>query len=95
MSVSVEQVRYMARLARLRFTDEEERRLAADMSKILAYMDQLKQLDTEGVPPMSHVLDLYNVEREDRAMTRITREEALANAPDATDAFFRVPRVIE
>ncbi|GIV62237.1 Asp-tRNA(Asn)/Glu-tRNA(Gln) amidotransferase subunit GatC [Rhodocaloribacter litoris] len=95
MSVSVEEVRYIARLARLRFSEEEERRLAVEMSAILDYMDQLTALDTEGVPPMSHVLDLYNVEREDRAETRITREEALRNAPDATAEFFRVPRVIE
>lgn len=93
--VSIEQVRYIARLARLRFTEEEEHRMARQMSQILDYMAKLEELDTTDVPPMSHVLDLSNVTREDVAAPRITREEALRNAPDADDQYFRVPKVIE
>jgi aspartyl-tRNA(Asn)/glutamyl-tRNA(Gln) amidotransferase subunit C len=95
MSVTIDEVRYIARLARLRFTEEEEGLMAEQMSKILDYMDQLNELDTEGVPPMSHVLDLTNVFREDVATRRISREEALRNAPDADEAYFRAPKVIE
>ncbi len=95
MAVSIDEVRYIARLARLRFSEEEEARLAEEMSRILGYMDQLGELDTAGVPPMSHVLDLHNITREDTARARISRDEALQNAPDADGKHFRVPKVIE
>jgi aspartyl-tRNA(Asn)/glutamyl-tRNA(Gln) amidotransferase subunit C len=95
MSVSIDEVRYIARLARLRFSEAEERRMAEQMSRILDYMAQLDELDTADVPPTAHVLDLTNVFRPDEAAPRLTREEALRNAPDADDQFFRVPKVIE
>lgn len=95
MSITKEEVRYIAELARLRFSDEEEARMAEQMSSILDYMDKLNELDTAGVPPMSHVLDLYNAFRDDEVEQRISREEALRNAPDADNAYIRVPKVIE
>lgn len=95
MSITVEEVRYIAELARLRFEPEEEERLARQMSDILAYMEKLNELDTAAIPPMSHVLDLYNVFRDDAVEQRISREEALSNAPDADGEYFRVPKVIE
>ncbi|MEX0600613.1 MAG: Asp-tRNA(Asn)/Glu-tRNA(Gln) amidotransferase subunit GatC [Rhodothermales bacterium] len=95
MAVTVDEVKYIASLARLRFTDEEERRLAGQMSEILDYVDKLNELDTSAVPPMSHVLDLYNVTRDDEVEQRITRDEALENAPDADSEYFRAPKVIE
>lgn len=95
MSISTEEVRYIASLARLQFTADEERRLAEEMSAVLDYVANLNELDTSDVPPMSHVLDLYNVLREDRVDARITREEALKNAPDADAMYFRAPKVIE
>lgn len=95
MSISVEEVRYIAALARLHFSEGEEHHLAEQMSEILDYMDKLNELDTTDVPPMSHVLDLYNIVREDVARQRITPEEALRNAPDADSDYFRVPKVIE
>ncbi len=95
MALSVEEVRYMAGLARLRFSEEEEARLARQMSSILDYMTKLNELDTTGVPPMSHVLDLYNVFRGDDVEQRITREAALGAAPGADSDYFRVPKVIE
>ena len=95
MAVTVEQVRYIASLARLRFTEEEEVRLAKEMSDVLDYVAKLEELDTDGVPTMSHVLDMRNVFREDKEITRITHEEALKGAPDADAAYFRVPKVIE
>ncbi len=95
MALSVDDVRTIAALARLRFSEEEEHHLAEQMSEILAYMDKLNELDTTDVPPMSHVLDLYNVFREDAVRQRITPEEALRNAPDADSDYFRVPKEIE
>lgn len=95
MAVTVKEVKYIASLARLRFTDEQERRLAGQMSEILDYVEKLNELDTSAVPPMSHVLDLYNVTRKDEVEQRITRDEALENAPDADSEYFRAPKVIE
>ncbi len=95
MSLTVEDVQYIASLARLRFSEAEQERLAREMSSILDYMAKLEELDTSDVEPMAHVLPLSNVYRPDAAAARITREEALRNAPDADEAFFRVPKVIE
>lgn len=95
MSVTTSQVRYIASLARLRFTEEEEKRLADEMNEILGYVEKLNELDTTGVPPMSHVIDLNNVVREDVVESRISRDEALKNAPDADSAYIRAPKVIE
>lgn len=94
MKVTLEEVRHVARLARLSFTAEEEKAMAEDLSKILGYMQQLNELDTSQVPPMSHVLDRVDVFRPDEPVQRVTREEALKNAPDHTDEYFRVPKVI-
>lgn len=95
MAVSVEEVQYIASLARLRFSKEEEARLADQMSEILDYVEKLNELDTTAVPPMSHVLDLYNVARDDDVEQRITRDEAFKNVPDADSEYFRAPKVIE
>ncbi|MFQ5569468.1 MAG: Asp-tRNA(Asn)/Glu-tRNA(Gln) amidotransferase subunit GatC [Rhodothermales bacterium] len=95
MAISRDEVRYIAALARLRFSEQEEQRLAEQMSEMLDYVDKLNELDTTDVPPMSHVLDLYNVFRKDEARQRISRDEALRNAPDADGDYFRVPKVIE
>ncbi len=95
MAVTTEQVRYIASLARLRFTEEEEARLAREMSEVLDYVAKLGELDVEGVPTMSHVLDMRNVFREDQAHARISHEEALRGAPEADASYFRVPKVIE
>ena len=95
MAISQDDVRYIARLARLRFTPKEEARLAEEMSRILDYVDQLDELDTSGVPPMTHVLDLHNVAREDAVQQRISQDEALHNALDTDGDYFRVPKVIE
>lgn len=95
MSITPEDVRYLAGLARLRFTPEEETRMVRDLEAVLAYMQTLEEIDTDGVPPMTHVMELFNVERPDVAQQRIDREEALRNAPDADGTYFRVPKVIE
>lgn len=95
MSLTAADVRYIARLARLRFTEDEQERLAHEMSVVLDYMDQLAEVDTDGVAPLAHVLDLANVTRPDEAEARISRDEALRAAPDTDGTYFRVPKVIE
>lgn len=95
MALSREEVRHVAQLARLDFSDDEEQRMAEEMSQILDYVEKLDELDTSGVPPMSHVLDVTNVFRADEIESRIDREQALEPAPKTDDGYFQVPQVIE
>ncbi|MDZ7771430.1 MAG: Asp-tRNA(Asn)/Glu-tRNA(Gln) amidotransferase subunit GatC [Balneolaceae bacterium] len=95
MSVSKEEVHYVAHLARLKLSDEEAESLVGDMNRILDYVSTLQELDTEDVEPLEHVIDLEYRLRDDKAGEPLSREEALKNAPDADSDYFRVPRVIE
>ncbi|MCH8568349.1 MAG: Asp-tRNA(Asn)/Glu-tRNA(Gln) amidotransferase subunit GatC [Balneolales bacterium] len=95
MSISKEEVLYVANLARLRLSDEESAQLAEDMSQILGYMELLNQVDTDGVEPLEHVVEMTQNFREDKALPPLNHETALKNAPDADSDYFRVPRVIE
>lgn len=94
MSVTLQDVNYIATLARLSFTDEERQRLTEELNTILGYMDQLNTVPTDAVEPLAHVIDLHSVFREDRHVPGLSREEALQNAPSHTDEFFKVPKVI-
>jgi aspartyl-tRNA(Asn)/glutamyl-tRNA(Gln) amidotransferase subunit C len=94
MAITIQDVEHVASLAKLSFTEEEKRKLALELNEILAYMEQLNSLDTERVEPLSHVIELGNVFREDDLRPGLDREEALRNAPARTDKFFRVPKVI-
>jgi aspartyl-tRNA(Asn)/glutamyl-tRNA(Gln) amidotransferase subunit C len=95
MSVTREDVRHVAQLARLQFSDEEEAQMANELSHILDYVDKLDELDTAGVPPMSHVLDVTNVFRADEVKATIDRASALELAPNADNEYFRVPKVVD
>lgn len=95
MALSREEVRRVAELARLEFSDEEEARMADEMSRILDYVDKLEELDTSGVPPMSHVLDVTNVYRADEVERRIDQEQALEPAPESENGYFVVPKVVD
>lgn len=95
MSISVKDVEYLAHLARIQLSAEEIQRFAGELNEILGYVEKLKSVSTEGVPPTSHVLSLTNVFREDRMLPSLTPEEALAGAPDKEGPFFRVPKIIE
>jgi aspartyl-tRNA(Asn)/glutamyl-tRNA(Gln) amidotransferase subunit C len=94
MSVTIKDVEHVAALARLSFSEEEKQKLTAQLNEILLYMDQLNTLDTGTIEPLSHVIELQNVFREDVLRTSLPREEALKNAPSHTDEFFKVPKVI-
>lgn len=94
MSVSRDDVQHVAQLARLDFSDDEEERMADELSQILDYVDKLNELDTSGVPPMSHVLDVTNVYRDDDIEERIDQEQALAPAPEQEGGYFQVPKVV-
>ena len=93
--ISREDVEHVARLSRLALSEAEVERMREQLSGILAYIDKLRALDTAGVEPTSHAVPMVNVMREDVTRPCLTQDEALANAPDRSDAFFRVPRIIE
>ena len=88
-------VEHVARLARLALTDAEIERMREQLNGILAYIEKLNALPTEGVEPTSHAVPMVNVMRDDVPGTCLSRDEALANAPDRAGEFFRVPRIIE
>ena len=88
-------VEHIAHLARLCLTAGEKEKFGAQLNSILTYVEKLNELDTAGVEPTSHVLALSDVMREDRVSASLSREEALMNAPDRNDDFYRVPKIIE
>lgn len=85
----------IAELSRLTLTGEEVRLYSSQLNGILQYVEKLKELETGGTEPTSHVLDLRNVTREDRATASLPVEDVLRNAPDSKDGFYRVPRILE
>ncbi len=89
------EVEQVARLARLELTEEEKGRITAELDAILGYMETLNALDTTGVAPTTTVIPMTSVMREDEVRPGLSQEQALANAPDRQDIFFRVPRIIE
>ena len=93
--ITREEVRHVARLARLALTDEELEPMREQLDAILAYIDKLRELDVEGVEPTAHAVPLVNVMRDDELAPSLSQEAALANAPDRAGELFRVPRIIE
>lgn len=86
-----EQVLHVAKLARLRLSDEEVATMVGELSGILEHVDRIGNLDLEGVEPTSHVVALENVLRADEPRPSLPREVALASAPEPSDGAFRVP----
>lgn len=111
MKVTEKDVAYVADLANLDLTDEERTSMLRDLNSILDYIDRLNELDTSDVPPMAQVSDRYGVDQAKQGSERfayaaredvleglrksLPHDEALTNAPDADEDFFRVPKVIE
>jgi aspartyl-tRNA(Asn)/glutamyl-tRNA(Gln) amidotransferase subunit C len=95
MKISSAEVEHVARLARLALSPEEIDTFTGQMDAILAYVDTLKELDTDGIIPTSHAVPVENAFREDAVRPSIGVDNALANAPDRVEDFFRVPKVIE
>ena len=88
-------VRHIAKLARLSLSEKEEALYTEQLGKIIGYFDELKAIDTAGVEPMSHALQLTNVMREDIVVPSPGHEALLSGAPDRENAFFRVPKIGE
>jgi len=93
--ITLEQVRHVARLARLDLSPEEEQTLQANMSEILAYVDKLNELDTSTVEPTTQVGEAGTPMRDDEVTNHPQPEALLRNAPARVDNFFKVPRILE
>jgi len=93
--ITLADVEHVARLARLELRSEEKERMRRELDAVLAYIDKLRAVDTEGVEPTSHAVPLTNVMRDDTPRPSLPRDEMLANAPDPHGDFFRVPKIIE
>jgi len=94
-NISEQQVRHISQLARLKPTDEEVRQFSKQLSDILAYMDQLNEVDTENVPPTAHAVAVHNVFRPDEPGACFGPDQALSNAPQRDGSFFAVPKVLD
>jgi aspartyl-tRNA(Asn)/glutamyl-tRNA(Gln) amidotransferase subunit C len=94
MSLTREQVRKVALLARLELTPAEEEKFTNQLSAILDYFEQLSELDVTDVPPTTRAIDVSNVTRQDALQPYPNREEILEGAPDRDGEFFKVPKII-
>lgn len=90
-----EDVRHIAMLARISLTDKEIEMLGRQLSDIVEYIGQLKEIDTKDIEPTSHVIPLNNVCREDLIRPSLPRHDMLRNAPDSNERFYIVPKIIE
>ena len=93
--VTEQDVEYVAQLAQLDLSARRKTQLTQDLAKILGYIDKLNELDTRGVEPMLHVLDIVNVYREDELEASLDRDVALKNAPNSDGEYFLVPKILD
>ncbi|MCU6712660.1 Asp-tRNA(Asn)/Glu-tRNA(Gln) amidotransferase subunit GatC [Paenibacillus sp. J5C_2022] len=95
MSITLKDVEHVANLARLELSDAEKEQFTGQLNAILKYAEKLNELDTDGVEPTSHVLNVTNVMREDVVKPSLPIEKVLQNAPDEEDGQIKVPAVLE
>jgi aspartyl-tRNA(Asn)/glutamyl-tRNA(Gln) amidotransferase subunit C len=88
-------VKYVAHLARLALSPEEEQKMGAQLGNILGYIEKLKEVDVSGVEPTAHAFPLVNVTRPDEVRPSLSQEEALRNAPAHANGLFIVPKIVE
>lgn len=88
-------VKYIAHLARLQLTPEEEKKLGAQLGGILGYIEKLKELDVTGVEPTAHAVPMTNVTRPDEVRPSLPHDDAMRNAPAQTNGLFIVPKIVE
>ncbi|MEO1770865.1 MULTISPECIES: Asp-tRNA(Asn)/Glu-tRNA(Gln) amidotransferase subunit GatC [Enterococcus] len=95
MAINEEQVKHVAKLAKLSFSDDELTGFTDQLGKIIDMVEQLSEADTEGVPFTSNVIDTVNVMREDVATEGWSRDELMKNVPESEDGFIKVPAIID
>jgi aspartyl-tRNA(Asn)/glutamyl-tRNA(Gln) amidotransferase subunit C len=95
MSISIQDVEHVAKLARLALSEDEKKLFAEQLGRIIDNFNQLSEVDTTGVEPLSHALPIVNVLREDEVKESLGRDKLMANGPETENGFFRVPRIGE
>lgn len=95
MNITKKDVEHIALLSRLKLTEEEKETFVEQLSGILTHVEKLNEVNTNGIEPTSHVIKMQNVMRDDIVTGSLPIKKALANAPDRTEEFFRVPKIIE
>ena len=91
--ITIKDVEHVAKLARLELTEEEKELYTKQLGDVLKYVDQMNEVDTSSVKPMSHAVDFVNVMREDKVVYEHTKDELMANAPHEENGFFRVTKI--
>ncbi len=91
--ISKEDVKHVAKLARLELTEAEIEQYSKQLGDILKYAEQMNEVDTKGVEPMAHPIPVVNVMREDEVKYEQTKDELMKNAPSEEDGFFKVPKI--
>lgn len=94
MALTITEVEHVAQLARLTLSEQEKEALAEQLSAILTYVDQLNELPTDGVEPLSHILPIFNIFRPDTVRPSPSREDMLANAPLPEEGQYKVPKIV-
>lgn len=95
MSITKETVAKVAKLARIKITDAEQEKFAGELTGIMNWIEQLSEVDTDGVEPLTSVVDVKLYQREDKITDGDYRDQILSNAPEAQEGFFVVPKVVE
>jgi aspartyl-tRNA(Asn)/glutamyl-tRNA(Gln) amidotransferase subunit C len=88
-------IKYVAHLARIELTPEEEIKLGAQLGNILGYIEKLRELDVTGVEPTAHAVPMVNITRADEVRESLSHEDALRNAPRSANGLFIVPKIVE
>lgn len=95
MNVNEELIDKLAKLSRLSFETDEKKAIMKDLERMLEFVEQLKEVDTEGIEPLIHINPEVNVLREDSVTEELSQKEALKNAPEHDSFYFKVPKVVE
>ncbi|KHE90543.1 Glutamyl-tRNA(Gln) amidotransferase subunit C [Candidatus Brocadiaceae bacterium S225] len=95
MDIGIKQIEQVARLSRIKLTDEEKGFFREQLTDILSYVEKLNELDTDGVQPMAYATSLKNVFREDHQESSFPRQQILELSPSSANGFFKVPKVLE
>lgn len=94
MKINVDEVTYVAKLARLNLADDEVEAMTVQLDRILSYVEKLNELDTDKVPPTTHAIEVHNAFREDKVKESLGRAASLQNAPHHNNESFVVPKII-
>ena len=95
MKVNNKLIQDIAKLSKLKFDDSAEEKMKADLEKMIAFVDKLNEIDTEGIDPLIYMSEEVNVLREDKVSEETSQEDALKNAPEKDSDYFKVPTVLK